>query len=49
MSIFGGIIAADDEVSNVGRKIVLVDATELGNLLGNVCLFKEEVRSALVR
>lgn len=45
MAILGGVVATDDEMRNVWCEIVFVDATELGNLLSNVCLFEEESRS----
>jgi hypothetical protein len=40
MAILGGVVATDDEMRNVWREIVLVDAAELGNLLGNVRLLE---------
>lgn len=38
MAILGGVVATDDEMRNVWREIVFVDAAKLGNFLGNVRL-----------
>lgn len=39
MAVLGRVVVADNEMRHVGGEIVLVQAAELGNLLGNVCLF----------
>ncbi len=40
MTVLGRVVVADDEVGDVGREVVLVDAAHVGSALGYLALHK---------